>query len=782
MKAKVLLGAQLAYTACWEGAMALYTRDDTLVPYLDPKLPARDRAVDLLGRMTLEEKVGQLGGIRRVASRSNGKLTFNQTSFEHIRETQNGQIGPGFQFNWAEEVLPVLNQVRSEQINNSRLHVPYITISDSINGIWVSGGSLFPGTNAMASSWNLELYGKAIEAIRDENLAIGIQWVLAPEVDLAKDPRNGRNGEMYGEDGYLAGEFATRYIQVMQEKDENGWVRVATTIKHWVYGQGSGGVNRASMLGGLNHILNDLGASYVKPIRDAQPLSIMSSYSTVDGVPLSINKHLLQDILRGTLGFKGLIMSDANAIEYLYTESKVASSAADAAQKALKAGLQHELHPSGNGAFATLIKAKEDPQVVSLVNSSVLALLEIKFLTGTFDRPLPTQENLAKTLRKKEHLEINRQITRESVVMLKNDGLLPLKIDDVKQVAVIGPYADIINAGMYAACNATDPVYGSTLRRSLENKLGAENVLYSMGTNSILPSNNTDDKIIKEAVALAEKAGIAIVMLGSGLGTFDPATVNNQRTDQEGFAHADLNFPGQQMNLLKAILETGVPTVLIMSSGQTFLLPDSIFGPINAVFHSWLSGEYTGDTITEILFGETNPSGKLTVTIPEANGAFPVSYDFLPSDDVGGFGTALLYDWHWPQVTRSPPLRFGFGLSYTSFLIGNSTVNVDGARDYSTVKLSASVTNTGGMTGKEVVQLYFRPMVSVIEFPVMKLIRFQKVNLDPGQSEKVDFSIPYHDLGYFVNGEWHVDGGNYTFWIGSSSRKEDLTQLNVRIS
>ncbi|VUC35242.1 unnamed protein product [Clonostachys rosea] len=782
MKAKILLAAQLAFSACWEGTMAIYIRDDALVPYLDPKLSARDRAADLLGRMTWEEKVGQLGGIRRVASRSNGKLTFNRTSFEKTRETQNGQIGPGFQFNWAEELLPVLNEVRAEQINTSRLHIPYIAISDSINGIWVSGGSLFPGTNAMASSWNLDLYGKAIEAIRDENLALGIQWVLSPEVDLAKDPRNGRNGEMYGEDSFLAGEFATRYIQVMQEKDENGWVRVATTIKHWVYGQGSGGVNRASMLGGLNHVLNDLGASYVKPIRDAQPLSLMSSYSTVDGVPMSINKYLIQDILRGKLGFKGLIMSDANAIEYLYTESKVASSAADAAQKALKAGLQHELYPGGNGVFTNLIKAKEDSQIVSLVDSSVLALLEIKFLTGTFDRPLPTQENLNKTLRKKEHLGFNRQITRESIVMLKNDGLLPLKTADVKQVAVIGPYADIINAGMYAACNATDPVYGSSLRRSLESKLGAENVLYSMGTNSILPSNNTDDKMIKEAVAIAKKAGVAIVMLGSGLGTFDPATINNQRTDQEGFAHADLNFPGQQMDLLKAILETGVPTVLIMSSGQTFLLPDSIFGPAKAVFHSWLSGEYTGDAITEILFGETNPSGKLTVTIPEANGAFPVSYDFIPSDDVGGFGTALLYDWHWPQVTRSPPLRFGFGLSYTSFSIGNASIGVNGARDNSTVTVSTIVKNTGGIAGKEVVQLYFRPVVSVIEFPVMKLIRFQKVGLDPGQSEIVKLSIPYHDLGYFVNGEWRVDGGNYTFWVGSSSRVEDLTQLNVTIS
>ncbi|KAM0270643.1 hypothetical protein ACHAQH_009359 [Verticillium albo-atrum] len=752
------------------------------LPYQDPSLPPTERAKDLLSRMTWAEKVGQLGGIRRAVGRTSGKPTFNETSFNAIRKTQNGQIGLGLQFNYVDDVLPTVNDLRAQQVEESRLGIPYITIADSINGIWISGGTLFPGTVSMSSSWNLPLFEQVVAAIREENLAIGVQWVLSPEVDLAKDPRNGRNGEMYGEDAYLVGEFATRYIKTMQERDEDGWVKVATTIKHWVYGTGSGGVNRASMQGGLNHILNDLALPYVKAIREAKPLAIMASYSSVDRIPLSINKYLLQTVLRGILGFKGLIMSDANAIEYLTTESKVATSRSDAALKALRAGLEHELHPGGNGLFTELISKADDTDIASLVDTSVLALLEIKFTTGTFDRPLPSLEKAKKTLRSEEHLDINRNITRESIVLLKNDGLLPLKRDRIGKVAVIGPYADIINAGMYAACNATDPAYGASFRRSLEREIGAENVKYVQGT-SILPSNDTSTAGIEDAAAAAKEAGLAVVVLGSGLGTFDPATFNNERTDGEGYAHADLGFPGQQHQLLNAVLDTGVPTILILSSGQTFLLSESTQRS-GAILHGWLSGEFTGDALVEILFGETNPSGKLTVTVPQANGAFPVAYDFLPSDDVGGFGSATLYDWHWPQVTRYSPLRFGFGLSYTTFAFEGAeahSTTATGCHNGTAVVVTASLTNTGDRAGKEVVQLYYRPEFSVIEFPVMKLIRFTKVDLGAGESADIKFEVPKTELGYFVGGEWHVDDGDYSFWIGNSSRKEDLELVEVTI-
>ncbi|KAI1771211.1 glycoside hydrolase family 3 protein [Hypoxylon cercidicola] len=747
-------------------------RDDSPA-YRNPSLSHKERAADLLRRMTWEEKVGQLGGVRRPLGRTGGHVTFNKTAFDLIHRTQSGQIGLGSQYNYAKDVLPVVNELRAEQVNSTRLGIPYVTLTDSLNSMWVSGGTLFPGAVSMASSWNLDLYEQAVAATRDENHALGVNWVLSPELDIAYDPRNGRNGEMFGEDTYLISEFGTRYVKTMQAKDENGFVKVATTIKHWVYGRGNGGVNRASMEGGINHIFNDLAPPYIKVIKEAEPLSLMVSYASVDRVPMSINRYMIKDVLRGILGFKGLIMSDANSIEYMVTESKVAKSRGDAAQKALRAGLEHELSPGGTGLFTTLINFVNNTKIANLIDESVSALLEIKFATGVFDNPLPSAENLENTLRKERHLEVNRNISRESIVLLKNDGMLPLQKSNVSKVAVIGAYGDMINAGMYAACNATDPAYGNSFRRSLAQELGDENVLYVKGVDA-LPSN--DSSGIDAAVAAAREAGLAVVVLGSGYGTFDVSEMNNRRTDGEGFAHADLGFPGLQQQLLDAVLDTGVPTVLVMSSGQTFVLNESTMRS-GAILHSWFSGEFTGDALVEILFGTVNPSGKLTVTMPQANGAFPVAYNYLASDDQGGFGTATLYDWQWPQLTRYAPLRFGYGLSYTTFEISPPTASCSGH-----VTINTTVKNTGNVAGKEVVQLYYRPEHSVIEVPVMKLIRFSKVDLAAGESKAVGFTVPTSELGYYVDGEWNVDYGNYTFWIGSSSRTEDLQQLNVTIS
>ncbi|KAL0932621.1 periplasmic beta-glucosidase [Colletotrichum truncatum] len=747
----------------------------------------KDRANDLLQLLTWEEKVGQLGGIRRLAERVNGQLSYNETSFEEIRQTQNGQIGFGAPQNYAHELLPIANKVRAEQINNTQHGIPYITIADSVNGLMISGGTLFPGAISLGSTWNIPLYEQAIAAIRDENMAVGIHWILSPEVDLARDPRNGRNGEMFGEDPYLVGEFATHYINTMQEKDENGFVKVATTIKHWVYGSSSGGVNAASMQGGINHILNGLGAPYVKAIKEANPLSLMVSYASVDQIPMSRNKYLNKEVLRGLLGFKGLIMSDAGSIRNMYTQSKVAKSFADAGLKALRGGLEHELSPRPPSVFPTLIDFVNNTEIAGLINEAVQAILEIKFATGTFDLPLPSVESLNATLRSEKHLEVNRNISREAIVLLQNNGVLPLQRRNVSRIALLGPYADILNTGQYAANNASDPSYGKTIRRSLEQELGAENVKFVAGVD-ILGTNNSSG--IDEAVAAAKEVGLAIVVLGSGWGSFDNSYESLHRTDGEGFSHPDLGFPGLQQELLDAVLDAGVPTVLVLSGGQTFLLNESSKRS-KAILHTWLAGEFTGDALVEILYGIVNPSGKLTITLPEAEGAFPVAYDYFPSDDEGGFGTATEYDWHFPELTRYAPIRFGFGLSYTTFNIASPSLTCQGIGSNnnssgpcdkgSKLTVTVVVSNTGDVAGKEVVQLYYRPEYTQIEFPVMKLIRFKKVDVAPGESKQVSLIVPYEELGYFVDGEWVIETGLYNFWVGSSSRTEDLQSLNATL-
>ncbi|KAI1756121.1 beta-glucosidase [Xylaria castorea] len=771
---------QLFTTSLILGA-ALAASPGTSEPlYKNPSNTPRQRADDLLKLMTWEEKIGQLGGARRLLERVNGKPVFNQTALATTLKTQNGQIGYGSQFNYAWEALPVANQVRTAQINNTCLRIPFITVTDSVNGIWLSGGTLFPGTCALGATWNIPLYQEAVAAIRDENLAFGVKWVLSPEVDLARDPRNGRNGEMYGEDSYLVGEFATHYINTMQEKDENGFVKIATTIKHFVYGQSSGGVNTASMYGGLNYILNELAAPYIRAFRDANPLSIMISYATVDQIPMSANKYMVQKILRGIMDFKGLVMSDAFAIAHLYTQSKVAKSAADAGLRALRAGLQHELNPGGIPIFPTLSDSVGDPEVADMIDEAVKAILEIKFTTGTFDLPMPSLSGLNETLRSDRHLDINRNVSREAIVLLQNDGTLPLTVGSLSRVAVLGPYADVINSGTYSANNASQHTYGDTIRRSLENRLGPAKVRYIAGVDAV--STSTDASGIPGAVAAAKEAGLAVVVVGSGWGSYDPVlSVSVNRTDGEGFSHPDLSFPGMQQQLLDVVLDAGVPTILVLSGGQNFVLNDSTKRS-RAILHTLLQGEFTGDALVEILLGDVNPSGKLTTTIPEAQGAFPVAYDYFPSDSQGGFTDTPRIDWFWPQLTRYAPMRFGFGLSYTTFEFSNHTEAKHGSGGNTNVTVTVVVTNTGQMSGKEVVQLYYRPAVTEIEFPVMKLIRFTKIELAPGESKEVSLTVPMHELGYFVMGEWHVETGLYNFWVGSSSRTQDLLPLNVTLT
>ncbi|KAF5609294.1 beta-glucosidase [Fusarium subglutinans] len=302
-------------------------------------LSPAERAEALLPTLEWTEKIAQLGGIRKLLDPNS---SFNQTAYDALYPLQHGILGYGSQLNPAEKVLPFANKVRQEQMQNGK--VPYITVTDSVNSIYVPGGTLFPATLSLSTTWDLDLYGQVAEAIRDENMALGAHWVLSPELDVAMDPRYGRVGETYGEDVYLVGEFAAQYVRTMEEKDKNGFIKVATMDKHFRYREGAGGINTASMAGGTNHLYNDLALPYVRVLRE-RPAAIMVSYFSIDRVPISINKQLLQSMLRSEMGFDGLLMSDAMAVPQLHTQSLVASSLQDAATKALLGPMADILNP-----------------------------------------------------------------------------------------------------------------------------------------------------------------------------------------------------------------------------------------------------------------------------------------------------------------------------------------------------------------------------------------------------------------------------------------------------
>lgn len=558
----------------------------------------------------------------------------------------------------------------------------------------------------------------------------------------------------------------------MQDKDKDGNIKVACTIKHFVYGETRGGVNAASQYGGINHIFNDQLRPYVRAL-EADPAALMVSYATVDLVPMSMNEYMIQDILRGKLGFDGVIMSDALSIPHLCTESKVATSYADAALLALHAGLQMELSPAQPATFPTLLSSVNETQVAKAIDAAALNILELKFATGIFDSPLPDEAKANETLRAPEHLELAREAAREGIVLLKNDGILP---KTPEKVALLGPFGELLNAGSYAAINVSNPKWGDSLHTSFKNAFGAENVTFVAGVDL---NSTAGDSGIEKAVAAAKDAGFAVLMLGSLSAPMEDPLFK-KRTDGEFFSHADLGLPGLQQQLLDAVLDAGVPTVLILTGGQPFVLTDSTLRS-NAILHSLLGGEFTSDALVEILTGKVNPSGKLTVSMPQHSAAIPVFYDYLPSDDAAGGDSRLGYHsaWQFPILQRSPPMPFGFGLSYTTFNISAPTASYKDGK----VQLSVTVTNSGDIAGKEVVQVYHRPNTTTgIEFPVRRLIRFEKVDLNAGESKDVAFEVPNQELGYYVNAKLMVKEGVYNFWAGSSSRAQDLKGVNVTVT
>lgn len=570
----------------------------------------------------------------------------------------------------------------------------------------------------------------------------------------------------YGEDHYHVGEFGTAYVKTMQEVDQDGYVKVACTVKHFVYGQSSGGINAASQHGGINQIMNEQAMPFIKVVKKASPLSLMASYSSVDRVPMSSNKYLLQTVLRNTIGFEGVIMSDAGAISNLHSLQAVASSSADAAAKALKAGLELELSPSQPAMFPSLINSSDDSAIVTLVDDAVQHLLEIKFLTGTFDEPLPTLEGLNATLRKETHLEIAKNASEEAIVLLQNNGILPLTTSNDTKVAVLGPLANLLVMGSYAPNNSTQPLHGTPFLQSLQNRLGSSNIDFVQGVDL---TNTSDASGIPAAVAAAQSAGLAIICLGS-VSVLAEDGAAKWRTDGEFFAHASLGFPGSQQDLLDAVLDAGVPTVLVITGGQGFVLPNSTIARADAILHGFLGGEHTGEALVDVLAGEVNPSGKLPITLPADSGAVPIYYDYLPSD-AGSY-------WSLPSLNRAePPFKFGFGLSYTTFNFSPPEVSVIG----SNVSVAVEVTNTGSVAGKEVAQAYFRQQYTAIETPNKQLIRFTKVDLLPGESTTVQWTIAHDELGYWQDLEWIVDSGNFTFWVGSSSRAQDLKAVSVSL-
>jgi len=730
--------------------------------YRDPSLPAEARANDLLRRMTLEEKVRQMSQRDAAAF-----LLGDDVDPAALRETF-GDRGIGTLQDPRRDLqtnAKTVNAIQRYMLEETRLGIPALVISECLHGHMSDGATIFPQAIGLASAWNPRLIGDMAAATAKEARATGVAQALAPDLDLARDPRWGRVEETYGEDPYLAGRMGSAYVKGMQGTGlEIDREHLVCTLKHYAaHGSPEAGVNLAPVAGSLR----DLFTTYLPPFREAVnagALSVMPAYSEYLDVPASQSYLLLTRVLREAWGFKGYTYSDYGAIEMLHSMHRTASSPAEAGRLALGAGMDLEA-PGDYGFGQNLIDMARDGVIPEeLIDRAVLRILYVKFMAGLFENPY-ADTDAAKVINCPAHRELAREIARESIVLLKNDGgLLPLS-PQIRSLAVIGPNAAVAQLGDYSrpAERAVSPLDG--IRAAVSP---ATEIRYAKGCE--LYGSAMDG--FAQAVEAARAADAAIVCIGEtshALGGTGWGLDTGSATCGEGYDRTELTPSGMQEELARAVAETGAPVIVVLINGRP-ISSEWIAEHAPAIIEAWYPGEEGGHALAEILFGSVNPSGKLPITVPRSVGHVPAFYNHKPS--ARGYyhrpGTPETPGRDYVFTPPTPLFSFGHGLSYTTFAYSDLVILPERISPYGSARVSVTVSNTGDRAGKEVAQLYINDLYSSVTTPVKSLRRFEKIALEPGESKTVTFNIGPDDLELFNDEmQWTVEPGEFEIMVGN---------------
>jgi len=747
--------------------------------YKDPSAPVDLRVEDLLRRMTLEEQVAQL-----YFYYSRDTLAFDKDgNFVGVMDTSglNAGVG-GF---GARQLFQGLSPLRRAQCTNgiqrymierSRLGVPVFTFGESLHGFMTQGATSFPQAIALGCTWDTALVEQIFTAAAREATAHGTHQVLSPVLDLARDPRWGRTEECYGEDPYLVSRMGMAAVFGFQGRglliDSN---HVAATLKHFAgHGQPEGGRNIAP----VNYSEREFRETHLYPfemaVTRAHARSLMASYNEWDGVPNHVNRKLLYDILRTEWGFNGFVMSDGGGMEVTYRDHRAAASLLESGVLSVEAGVDFEL---GNGeCFAALAgEARKGIVQATAIRRAVSDVLRVKFECGLFDNPYAHLDVLTDTTVRASHRALARKAAEEAMVLLKNDRrTLPFDVAKIKNLAVIGPDAADIHLGGYSP----PPMAGVSVLQGFREFPGKKfNVLYAKGCtltlnaathwlvneNPILGDPKTDERLINEAVRTAKKSDAVVLVIGENELICREAWSEEHRGDRD-----NLDLAGRQEKLAEAILATGKPTVILLVNGRPITI-NELSKRAPAIVECWYLGEETGRAVADMVFGNVNPSGKLTVTFPPSVGQLPCYYDHKPSR----FRNYVLAD-------TLPLFPFGYGLSYTSFrydhiLISPVSIHPDGRAD-----VSVEVGNSGSVKGDEIVQMYIREVVSLPTRPVMELKDFARVTLQPGETRTVKFTLTPDKLQALgLDMKRRVPRGKYAIMVGRNSAEFLSDTLNV---
>ncbi|TFF35473.1 glycosyl hydrolase [Mucilaginibacter psychrotolerans] len=716
--------------------------------YKDRKAPVAARVEDLLKRMTLEEKIDQL------QNKASGKT-------DEIDKIFNGKsYGCTHEMNMsAMDCAQMYHQLQTYMLTKSRLGIPILTAAEGIEGILQNNCTLFPQALAQGSTFNPSLIKKMTEAAGSEAEVIGIHQILSPVLDLARELRWGRVEETYGEDPYLAAEMGIAFINGYQK------YRITATPKHFVaHGSPSGGLNCANVSGGERELRSVYMYPFRRVIAETMPLSLMSCYSSYDGIAVAGSPYYMTDILRGELGFKGYVYSDWGSVDRLQTFHHAVATQEDAAKMSLTAGVDLDV----DGAYTTLQRMVESGKLdVKYIDQAVRRILTVKFSLGLFENPYGVPEKVKKIVRSNANIAVAKEVADESAILVKNsNNILPLNMDRYKSVAVIGPNSDQAIFGDYS-WTERDTKEGTSLLQGLKEVLGKKVVI---NTAAGCDWWSHDKSHIQEAVKAAAASDIAIVAIGTR-STFLGRSPRYS-TAGEGFDLSSLELPGEQEELLKAIKKTGKPMIVVFISGKPLAMP-WVKDNADAVLVQWYAGEKQGRTLADILTGAVNPSGRLNVSFPRSTGNSPSFYNHYLTDRNEPFdqpGSPEEPKGHYIFDRPDPLWSFGFGLSYTTFKYNSCIVQDSLMAPTDTIKVTLEVENAGLRDDREVVQLYVVDKVSSVATPIKQLKAFKKVFIKAGQREKVILKVPVTELGlYNEKMKYVVEPGEFDLQIGSAS-------------
>jgi beta-glucosidase len=757
--------------------------------YRDASRPILERVQDLLERMTLEEKLAQLGSAWVYQLLDDGVF-----APEKARALMAHGIGQITRIGGASSVRPadsarLANTIQRFLIEQTRLGIPAIVHEETCSGYMARNATCFPQIIGLASTWAPELAEAMGAVIRTQMQAVGAHQALAPVLDVTREPRWGRTEETFGEDSYLVARAGSAFVQGLQTDDLRQGV--LATGKHFVaYGASEGGMNWAPA-----HVPErELREVYLSPfeaaIKTAGLASIMPAYHELDGIPCSSSRWLLTDLLRGEMGFDGLMVSDYFAIHMLDEYHHIAANKPDAVRLALEAGIDIEL-PSTDYYGIPLQEAAESGAVsMALIDKVVGRALTMKFRLGLFERPFVVPEQAAEVFDTPAQRGLAREIARKSIVLLKNAGdpsinsgraLLPLR-KDIGSIAVIGPNADDVRHQMG---DYSYPAHIETLLELLEQPgqlpqalpekveladIGVEMVSVlaairqTVGSTTMVRYAQGCDVLgdsqdgFAEAVTAASASELAIVVVGDKAGLTDSCSSGESRD------RAELGLPGVQEQLVRAVAATGTPVVVVLMNGRPLTIP-WIAEHIPAILEVWLPGEEGGNAVAEILFGDASPGGKLPISFPRAIGQLPVYYNHKPS------GGRSHWKGNYVEMNTKPLFPFGYGLSYTCFDYSNLQIDRQAAAANQQVAISIAIGNTGSRAGDEVVQLYIHQSHTSVTRPVQELKGFQRISLAPGETRTVTFLLDVRQLGFYNQAmAYVVEPGTVEVMIGSSSQ------------